>query len=146
MAENSENIEIKRNKGGNPAWVKGGKSPNPTGKPKGVTHAATKEIREFLQTVMQNNLPKLQKDLDKMLPFHKWQILCRLSDKFLPTLTHSDLNANFGGETKIVVSFVPNGSTTEVKSLHQDQQLIDSPKIIDVEFTDIKLPDTNSSK
>lgn len=82
-----------------------GVSGNPNGRPKGTKNKTTQEIRNFLQCVMDDNLPKLQEDLDRMNPFQRWQILDKLSKSFLPTLTQSEVDATVNGEMKIVVLF-----------------------------------------
>ncbi|SFW90992.1 hypothetical protein [Chitinophaga sancti] len=76
------------------------------GKPKGAISKTAKYIRDFLADVMLDNLPQLQADLDKMKPRDKWAILKGLSDKFLPDLTHTDIEANVNGQVKFVVEYV----------------------------------------
>ena len=133
----SDNNPINENKG----HFKPGISGNPGGRPKGAINKSAKIIRDFLADVMMDNLPRLQEDLDKMKPFQRWTILKTLSDKFLPTLTHTDLEANVNGQVKFVVEYI------DEKPAYQTIELIndDKPKLIDSEVVNFEQLDQVNS-
>lgn len=90
-----------------PSAVKGkkgfqkGRSGNPTGRPKGSPNNMTQEIREKLKEIFAGNIAGLPADLKAMSPFNRWQILDRLSNKFMPTLTESKDTAEVNGKMLI---------------------------------------------
>jgi len=65
------------------SFVKG-YSGNPNGRPIGAVNLATKEIREAVTTLINNNLPKLQTDLDGMTPENRTKCLIALMEFVLP--------------------------------------------------------------
>jgi hypothetical protein len=76
-----------------------------SGKPKGVKHKNSQEIREFIQRVVDNRLETLEDDLDRMSPTNRWLVLDKLTKYFLPTLSKNEnLNQNEGG-IKIMVEY-----------------------------------------
>lgn len=82
-----------------------GVSGNPAGRPKGIVAKTTQQMRDAIQQVAENNLERLQDDLDIMKPFNRWQILTKLMDKFLPSLTQADIEANVSGKMTIAVVY-----------------------------------------
>jgi hypothetical protein len=110
--------------GGNPAWVKG-KSGNPYGRPKGSLNARTKDIRGFFTLIMEKNLPRLQKDLNGMTGFQRWQILNQLSNKFLPNLSATQIDAAVSGDLNISVSFEEMGTKVQNNDDIEDADVVE---------------------
>ena len=97
--------EKKVKKMGNPAWIKGGPSPNPSGRKLGSKNRCTTEIRDFIQRAVSGQLDGLDEDLEKMNSFNRWVILDKLTKYFLPSITKSDIESTVNGSMKIVVSY-----------------------------------------
>lgn len=60
------------------------------GRPPGSTNIATAEIRESLNLLVQNNIDKLQNDIESLEPFQRLEIILKLSKFILPTLKSID--------------------------------------------------------
>ena len=63
-----------------------GQSGNPNGRPKKSTNKITKDMKQSFGYLVDSNLKDFQKDLNKMKPKDKWELLLKLSDKLLPNL------------------------------------------------------------
>ena len=112
-----------KSSGGNPNWVKG-ISGNPSGRPKGSLNGRTKDIRGFFTLVMEKNLPRLQKDLNLMSSFQRWQILNQLSNKFLPNLSATQIDASVSGDLNIKVSFETKENRVQNIDDFEDAELL----------------------
>lgn len=75
------------------------------GRPKGAKNRTTEEIRQYIQMVMDNNLERLEDDLERMSPSHRWQTLEKLTKYFLPALSKNDNNNTLAGGLDINVVF-----------------------------------------
>jgi hypothetical protein len=58
---------------------------------KGVPNKTTKEIREIFQLLLENNLEKIQDDLDQMAPEIRVKAILNLAKFVLPTLKATEL-------------------------------------------------------
>ena len=65
---------------------KPGTSGNPNGKPKGAENKVTKEIRAKIGLILNNNIDKVQTDLDKLEPKDRLNILLQLIKYVTPSL------------------------------------------------------------
>ena len=65
---------------------KKGVSGNPNGRPKKSVNRITKDMKQSFGYLVDSNLKDFQKDLNKMKPKDKWELLLKLSDKLLPNL------------------------------------------------------------
>jgi len=65
---------------------KKGVSGNPNGRPKKSVNKITKDMKQSFGYLVDSNLKDFQKDLNKMKPKDKWELLLKLSDKLLPNL------------------------------------------------------------
>lgn len=63
-----------------------GESGNPKGKPKGAENKLTKEIRAKIGLILNNNIDKVQSDLDKLEPKDRLNILLQLVKYVTPQL------------------------------------------------------------
>lgn len=63
-----------------------GTSGNPAGRPKKSVNKITKDMKQSFGYLVDSNLKDFQKDLNKMKPKDKWELLLKLSDKLLPNL------------------------------------------------------------
>ena len=75
------------------------------GRKKGAKNRSTEEIRNFIQSIVNNNLSNLEDDLERMNPTNRWVIIDKLTKYFLPALTKND-NNNMNSDVKISVEFV----------------------------------------
>ncbi|MGM0934034.1 MAG: hypothetical protein ACQEWD_11375 [Bacteroidota bacterium] len=64
------------------------------GRKPGSKNKTTEEIRESFQELLENNLSKLQSDLDKLDPEERLKIILTLSKFVLPTLKTTELKGN----------------------------------------------------
>lgn len=83
------------------ARYKKGESGNLKGRTKGSPNKITKNIKDMLQDVYDNNLDKIQSDLDAMSPKDKWATLTKMSDKFLPSLKAVDNKVEVTGKASL---------------------------------------------
>jgi hypothetical protein len=56
------------------------------GRPKGSVNKSSNEIRETFQLLLENNLEKLQEDLNELAPKDRIKLLLDLSNYILPKL------------------------------------------------------------
>ena len=73
------------------------------GRKKGTPNKTTAEIREFIQTLLGDNMETIQSDLDQLEPKDRIQTMIQLAKFVLPTLKAMELNPK---EDKIIeISF-----------------------------------------
>ena len=84
---------------------KKGESGNPNGRPKGAVARTTKEMKEALQLIIDNNLYRLQEDLDKMSPGIRWTVLEKLKKYVIPTMSQTKIDAEVSGDINIKITY-----------------------------------------
>jgi len=60
------------------------------GKPKGCSNLIGKETKEMFALLVQNNLPKLQKDLDGLTGLNRLKIILEMASYVIPKLKSID--------------------------------------------------------
>ena len=81
-------------KRGNPNWKKG-ESGNPAGRPKGSKNKITQEIREQFSNILENRMPLFDDWLMQTAqndPAKAMEIVMKLSERFLPVLSRSEIS------------------------------------------------------
>ena len=73
------------------------------GRPKGSVNKSSNEIRETFQLLLENNLEKLQEDLNELEPKDRIKLLLDLSNYILPKLRSIDLQSDI--EETITIDF-----------------------------------------
>ena len=93
---------------------KKGESGNPNGWPKGAVARTTKEMKEALQLIIDNNLYRLQEDLDKMSPGIRWTVLEKLKKYVIRTMSQTKIDAEVSGDINIKITYEDdiNGADT----------------------------------
>ena len=93
---------------------KKGESGNPNGRPKGAVARTTREMKEALQLIIDNNLYRLQEDLDKMSPGIRWTVLEKLKKYVIPTMSQTKIDAEVSGDINIKITYEDdiNGADT----------------------------------
>lgn len=106
MANNTKGVSkrMPQKKNSN-SFVKGDPRCNRNGRTKGVPNKTSTEIRNFLQYLYEDNLEALQRDLDKMNAFQRQQILDKISTKFLPTLSRTEIEGDIDSNVTIRVVY-----------------------------------------
>ena len=61
------------------------------GRSKGTPNKTTSEIREIYKELLENNIERLQDDIDSLDPFNRIKVLLELSRFVIPTLKQSEL-------------------------------------------------------
>jgi uncharacterized protein YeeX (DUF496 family) len=74
-----------------------------TGRPKGSVGKSNNKIRETFQLLLENNLSKLQEDLNELEPKDRIKLLLNLSNYILPKLRSIDLQSDI--EETITIDF-----------------------------------------
>lgn len=72
-----------------------GQSGNPAGRPKGSKNKSTAEMRSWIRGLVDDNRQQLEKDLMRLEPKDRWQIIERLIQYCLPRLSTIDANVTF---------------------------------------------------
>jgi len=73
---------------------KKGQSGNPKGKPKGATNRTSEEVRLALLKLFDDNLNKLQKDIDSMQPKDRAYLLVNLAKHVVAAAVNPDQLTN----------------------------------------------------
>lgn len=69
-----------------------GESGNPNGKPKGAENKLTKEIRGKIALILNNNIDKVQTDLEQLEPKDRLTVLLQLMKFVTPQLKAIELD------------------------------------------------------
>ena len=73
---------------------------------KGTQNKSTNEIRELFQTLLENNIEKIQVDLDLMKPEQRVKTILDLSKFVIPTLRATEHSGGIDSKEKVVtISF-----------------------------------------
>ena len=81
-------------------------TPNREGRKPGTPNKATADIRQSFKLLIENNLSKLQSDLDGLEPFARLKVIIELSKFVLPTLRSTELSTVQDGFNPITVTIV----------------------------------------
>ena len=68
-----------------------GTSGNPKGKPKGATNKNTKELRGKISLILNNNIDKVQTDLEQLQPKDRLNVLLQLMKFVTPQLKQVEI-------------------------------------------------------
>ena len=89
--------------------------PSNRGRKKGSTNRTTQEMRDFIQKVVNKNFDRLETDLDAMPPVHRWTVIQKITQYFMPVLSKNENSNENSGEISIVVKY--NDSTDNKKEI-----------------------------
>ena len=64
------------------------------GRPKGSVNKSSNEIRETFQLLLENNIEKIQEDLNELAPKDRIKLLLDLSNFIIPKMKSVDLKAD----------------------------------------------------
>ena len=73
-----------------------------TGRPKGSVNKSSNEIRDTFQNLLNNNLEKIQDDLNELEPKDRIQMLLSLANYILPKLRSTEY---IGEQQEITIDF-----------------------------------------
>ncbi|HEY9222331.1 MAG TPA: hypothetical protein VIO43_12235 [Lutibacter sp.] len=76
---------------------------------KGVPNKTTKEIRELFKTLLEANIEKIQRDLNKMDPQQRVKIILEIAKFVIPTLRSSEIKA----EVDLKMNYKPIWGTVD---------------------------------
>ena len=71
---------------------KPGTSGNPKGKPKGATNKNTKELRGKISLILNNNIDKVEQDLEQLQPKDRLNILLQFMKFVIPQLKQVEVD------------------------------------------------------
>lgn len=61
-----------------------GQTNNPNGRPKGTPNKATREMKEIVATIVENNIERLQKDIDSLTAKERLDVIVKLIAYIVP--------------------------------------------------------------
>ncbi|NLK15096.1 MAG: hypothetical protein GX311_01715 [Bacteroidales bacterium] len=76
-----------------------GTTNNPRGRPKGTPNKVTKEMREWIKEIINEQRPQLKKDLKQLDPVERWRIVEKLLQYVLPKMQSIEGHLNFNKMT-----------------------------------------------
>lgn len=85
--------------------IKRGEVKNPNGRPKGTPNRTTAEMKEFIASVLSENLDRMREDFDKLSPATRWTLWEKFGKYVMPTLAQTNVNAEVSGDINIKVVF-----------------------------------------
>lgn len=104
---------------------------NTNGRPVGATNKLSNDIREKFKLIINNNLDKLQKDIDLLEPKDRIKVLVELSKFVVPTLKAIELpeNDSTGRPPKRIV-FVNIPQHDSFNNLQESESGLRIPEIL----------------
>lgn len=85
--------------------IKKGQVLNPNGRPKGTPNRTTQEMKDFIATVLSENLDRMREDFDKMNPSTRWMLWEKFGKYVIPTLAQTTVDANVTGDINIKITY-----------------------------------------
>ena len=73
-----------------------GHTNNKLGRPKGTPNKITAELREQFKQLLENNLDKMQNDIDQLDPKDRLKVMLELSKFVIPTLKATEFKQDIG--------------------------------------------------
>jgi len=107
-----------------------GRTNNKEGRPTGTPNKVTKEIRDKFKLLVEDNIDKLQTDLDQLEPKERIKLLLELSKFVVPTLKATDLSI----DSDVTISFdeaidYSKYSTEDLEALNEIAKKYEQKKI-----------------
>lgn len=94
---------------------------NLNGRPKGSLNLATAEIRESFNLLVQNNIDKLQEDIDSLEPKDRIRTILDLAKFVLPTLKSTEFTNGSENEFNPVIIHLGNGiNPDEIRQINAE--------------------------
>ena len=84
------------------AFTKNDSRINRDGRPKGSGNSSTALIKESFKTLIENNLDKIQADLDSLKPFERVKLLLELATYVLPKQRAVEIKDNHSEDFKTI--------------------------------------------
>lgn len=83
----------------------------------GIPNRATNEVRKAFQLLVENNLPKMQSDLDSLEPKDRIRFILEMAKFILPTLQAVSVDDLREGEARgfntLIITLKNNGNDTD---------------------------------
>ena len=83
---------------------------NTEGRPKGTPNKATAEVRKAFQSLVENNLPQLEKDLKQLEPKERINAILGIAKFILPQLKQIEVEQTQGYRTQPVIINLPDAN------------------------------------
>jgi len=80
-----------------------GRTNNKTGRPKGTPNKLTTELREQFTQLLENNLDKMQIDIDQLEPKDRVKVLLELSKFVIPVLRATEITTDLNDRFQPIV-------------------------------------------
>ena len=77
---------------------------NDKGRPKGKANKITEHIRESFTDLLDNNIEKMQSDLDSLKPSERLRVLLELSSFVIPKLKAAEITATAIDREPIIIN------------------------------------------
>ena len=90
-----------------------------TGRPKGSKNKNSQSIRDAFEKLIENNLPKLQKDLNSLEPKDRLKMIIDLASYVLPKLRSIEAKIEDEKEIRIYFDDTPIGKDFKVTDIYK---------------------------
>lgn len=104
--------------------IKKGQILNPEGRKPGTVNRSTGAIRTAFQNLVENNLPKLQTDLDQLEPKDRLTMIIKLSEFILPKLQSLNIENQLEIEYKQLEKLLLNAEPEAINLITQKIQTL----------------------
>ena len=94
-----------------------GQTGNPNGRPLGRKNKATVTMKEWIQTLVNDNLGQLKKDLDALEPKDRWAVVERLMQYCTPKMQSVDATVQIAEEYAQLEKLLQNAPDEAVQRI-----------------------------
>lgn len=97
-----------------------GRTGNPKGRPKGRQNKVTTKMKEWIQGLIENNCPLLERDLKALDPAERWRVIEKLMSYVIPKMQSVEAKVDFNSLSDEQLNIIVDELTKDIDDEHID--------------------------